>query len=63
MFNLEDNLSKLRKNLESLRNEKKLILMITHQGIISAITGVSVKSGGGVAYNVKTNKSKIILID
>ena len=63
LFNLEDNLSKLRKNLESLRNEKKLILMITHQGIISAITGVSVKSGGGVVYNVKTKKSKIILID
>jgi phosphohistidine phosphatase SixA len=63
LFNKEENLSKLRKNLESLRNKKKLILMITHQGIISAITGVRVKSGGVVAYNVKTKKSKIISVD
>jgi hypothetical protein len=40
-----------------------LILMITHQGIISGITGVRVKSGGVVAYNVKTKSSKIISVD
>jgi len=63
LFNKEENILKLRKNLESLRNTKKLILMVTHQSIISAITGVSVKSGGAIAYNVKTKKSKIISID
>ena len=63
LFNEEENLSKLRKNLETLRNEKTLIFMITHQGIISAITGVRVKSGGVVAYNVKTKTSKIISVD
>ena len=63
LFDQEENLSKLRKNLESLRNKKVLILMITHQGIISGITGVRVKSGGGVAYNVKTKAAKIISVD
>jgi phosphohistidine phosphatase SixA len=63
LFNKQENLSKLRKNLESVRNKKILILMVTHQGIISAITGVRVKSGGAVAYNVKTNTSKIISVD
>jgi hypothetical protein len=37
--------------------------MITHQGIISAITGIRVKSGGVVAYNVKTKTSIIISVD
>jgi phosphohistidine phosphatase SixA len=63
LFDKEENLSKLRKNLESLRFRRILILMVTHQGIISAITGVSVKSGGVVAYNVKTKTSKIISIN
>jgi phosphohistidine phosphatase SixA len=63
LFNEAVNLSKLRKNLETLRNRKILILMITHQGIISGITGVRVKSGGAVAYNVKTKTSKIISVD
>ena len=63
LFNEAVNLSKLRKKLESLRNRKILILMITHQGTISEITGVSVKSGGVVAYNVKTKTSKMISID
>ena len=63
LFDKEENLSKLWKNLESLRINKNLILMVTHQGIISAITGFSVKSGGVVAYNVKTKTSKIISID
>jgi broad specificity phosphatase PhoE len=63
LFSEQENLSKLRKNLESLRNKKVLILMITHQGIISAITGIGVKSGGAVAYNVKTKTAKIIAID
>jgi phosphohistidine phosphatase SixA len=63
LFNKEENLAKLRKNLESVRNKKMPILMITHQSIISGITGVRVKSGGVVAYNVKTKTSKIISVD
>jgi len=63
LFNKEENLSKLRKNLATLGNREILILMITHQGIISGITGVRVKSGGVVAYNVKTKTSKIISVD
>ena len=63
MFDKEENLSELRKNLDSLSIRKKLILMVTHQGIISAITGISVKSGGVVAYNIKTKTAKIISID
>jgi phosphohistidine phosphatase SixA len=63
LFNKQENLSKLRKNLESARDKKILILMVTHQGIISGITGVRVKSGGAVAYNVKTKTSKIISVD
>ena len=63
LFNEQENLSKLRKNLESLGNKKILILMITHQGIITAITGVRVRSGGVVAYDVKTKSSKVISVD
>lgn len=63
LFKLEESLASLRKNLESLKGEEKLILMITHRGVISAITGISVKSGGAVAYDTKTKKSKIIWIE
>ena len=37
---------------------ESLILMVTHQVVISAITGVTVNSGDFVAYNSKTGKSK-----
>ena len=63
LFSEQENLSILRINLESFSNEKVLILMITHQGTISGITGVRMKSGGVVAYNVKTKTSKIISVD
>ena len=60
LFKQEKTLAKLRKNLESLKNESQLVLMVTHQGIISAITGIHVNSGGAVAYNIKTKSSKVI---
>jgi len=63
LFKLEESLAELRKNLESWKGEEEPILMITHRGVISAITGISVKSGGAVAYDTETKKSKIILID
>jgi broad specificity phosphatase PhoE len=62
LFEQEENLAQLRKNLESLKNEEMLVLMVTHRGVISAITGVNLPSGGAVAYNIKTKTSKIILI-
>ncbi|GBF29218.1 hypothetical protein MnTg03_00789 [bacterium MnTg03] len=63
LFNQVETLGKLRKILESLKYDQKLVLMITHRGVISAITGVNVKSGGAVAYNIKSKTSKIILIE
>ena len=63
LFNQVETLAKLRKILESLKYDQKLVLMITHRGVISAITGVNVKSGGAVAYNIKSKTSKIILIE
>jgi phosphohistidine phosphatase SixA len=63
LFNQVETLAKLRKNLESLKYDQKLVLMITHRSVISAITGVNVKSGGAVAYNIKSKTSKILLIE
>jgi len=63
LFKLEKSLARLRIMLDSLKDEEKLVLMVTHSGVISAITGVNVKSGGAVAYNIKTKISKIISIE
>jgi broad specificity phosphatase PhoE len=63
LFNLEESLASLRVMLESLKDEEELVLMVTHRNVISAITGVDVKSGGVVAYNIKTKTSKIIPIE
>ena len=60
LFKQEETLAELRNSLESLKNEKQLVLMITHRGVISAITGINVNSGGAVAYNIKTKTSKVI---
>ena len=63
LFEQEETLAKLRQNLEALKNEKSLVLMVTHRGVISVITGFNVKSGGAVAYDTKTRTSKIISIE
>ena len=63
LFKQVETLAKLRQNLESLNNEKQLVLMITHRSVISAITGVNVNSGGAVAYNTKAKTSTIISIE
>jgi hypothetical protein len=62
LFKQEETLTKLRKNLEALKNKQELVLMITHSGVISAITGLNVKSGGAVAYDTITRGSRTILI-
>jgi len=63
LYKQEETLTKLRKNLEALIEEKGPVLMVTHSGVISAITGLNVKSGGTVAYDIKSRTSKIISIE
>jgi broad specificity phosphatase PhoE len=63
LFKQEETLAKLGEILKSLKKETKLVLMVTHRGVISAVTGVNVNSGGAVAYNTKTETSKIISIE
>ena len=53
----EEILRKLRTYLKEKPSES-LNLMVTHQVVISAITGIYVKSGEFVAYNSKTGKSR-----
>ena len=55
-------LSILRKKLNSIEVKKQFVLMITHQVTISAITGITVSSGGAVAFSSKTGESKEITI-
>ena len=49
-YNREETLAKLMKQLESLDKTGR-VLMVTHQVVISAITGINVASGVAVAYN------------
>jgi phosphohistidine phosphatase SixA len=52
----------LQKKLVGL-GQNSLTLMITHQVVIEAVTGISVSSGDLVAYNSKTGKSVRISIE
>jgi hypothetical protein len=36
----------------------QLVLMVTHQVVISAITGIAPRSGGIIAYNSRTNTAR-----
>ena len=51
-YDKEEILHKLMKKLEDL-DEKNRILMVTHQVVISAVTGINVGSGVAVAYSSK----------
>ena len=55
-------LSILRKRLESVEAKQELVLMITHQVTITAVTGITVSSGGAVAFNTKSGKSREVRI-
>jgi len=59
-FDKEKSLVVLKTILDTMSNEAKPILMVTHQGIIFAITGNSVHSGGAVAYDTMTKESRVI---
>ena len=63
IFNKEISLLKLKVILKTLENEKEIFLMVTHYGIITAMTGIFVDSGGAVAYNLKNNEYKKILFE
>jgi phosphohistidine phosphatase SixA len=52
----DETLKLLQKKLIGF-DEKKLTLMVTHQVVIQAVSGISVVSGGIVAYNSKTGQS------
>ena len=57
-------LDRLRKRLESVEAKQKLVLMITHQVTITAVTGITVSSGGAVAFNTKSGESiEVIILD
>ena len=49
-YDREETLGKLMKQLKSLDKNSR-VLMVTHQVVISAITGINVSSGEAVAYN------------
>ena len=52
----------LLKKLDTIKYDE-LILMVTHQVVISHITGISPPSGGMVLYSTLTGKSKNIIIN
>ena len=54
----EKTLSILQERLKSIEEFKQLVLMVTHQVTITAITGITVSSGGAVAFNTKSGKSR-----
>ena len=55
-------LSILRKRLASLEAKHELVLMVTHQVTITAVTGITVSSGGAVAFNTKSGESREVRI-
>ena len=55
-------LSKLRQRPELIRSKKELVLMVTHQVTITAVTGIYVLSGGAVAFNTESGESREIII-
>ena len=52
----DETLALLREELSRLKSDD-LVLMITHQVVIQAVTGISPRSGGMVLFNSKTGQS------
>lgn len=51
----------LNTKLDSLSSDDR-VLMITHQVVINAITGISPPSGGLVVYNTQTREAKAVRV-
>ena len=58
----EKTLSILRERLKSIETKQQLVLMVTHQVTITAVTGITVSSGGAVAFSTKSGDSKELMI-
>lgn len=54
-------LAMLREQMEQI-NEGQLVLMITHQVVISAITGIAPRSGGIIAFNSRTGVAQRVTL-
>ncbi len=55
----EETLALLRKRLAEIE-EDSLVLMVTHQVVITAVTGIFPPSGGVVAFNSRTGVAKAV---
>ena len=52
----------LRERLNSIEANQQLVLMVTHQVTITAVTGITVSSGGAVAFSTKSGESREVRI-
>ena len=52
---------RLQAKLDSLSSDG-LVLMVTHQVVINAVTGISPPSGGLVVYNTRTRDAKAVRV-
>lgn len=57
----QETLALLKDKLDSLSSDE-LVLMVTHQVVISAITDISPPSGGLVVYNTSTQNAKPVRV-
>ena len=55
----EQTLRQLKNHLDSLKPDE-LVLLVTHQVVISAVTGVYAPSGGVILFNTTTKTSKAL---
>jgi len=55
----EQTLRQLKSYLDSLKKDE-LVLLVTHQVVISAVTGIYAPSGGVVLFNTTTKASKAL---
>jgi phosphohistidine phosphatase SixA len=55
----KETLNLLNKKMSQLDNST-LTLMVTHQVVISAVTGINISSGEMVAYNTHTGKANLL---
>ena len=57
----EKALRSLNKLLKKLKKNNETAIMVTHYVTINAITGLTIESGGAVAFDIETGQSKRII--